>query len=379
MRYLIWGAGNLGKQLLLDEGSNKISYFIDNNPEKQGEIISGVEVIDLKTYLKSKTDDDMILIPYGGYALSVAAQLKALNISKKNFRYKMCHKKDTNAFISDPYKYADGISYEYQKSEINRKLSNIYAKQLYEDNGLFDSVEIETYNRCNGLCSFCPVNAREDTRPEKKMAISLFEKIVSELADLHYSGAVSLHSNNEPFLDERIIQLSKYLRDKLPDAYLHLYTNGTLLTLDKFIEIIDYLDEMIIDNYNDNLKLNKRSQEIYNYCEKNRPELKSKLTIALRKQHEVLTNRGGDSPNKQNSEFLYENDSCILPFKQLIIRPSGEVSLCCNDPLGKFTMGDLNKNSILDVWYGEKYKKMREKIISGRKNIGKCSVCDVFY
>lgn len=35
---------------------------------------------------------------------------------------------------------------------------------------LFEEIEIETLNRCNGKCSFCPVNVNEPQRPYHKMS-----------------------------------------------------------------------------------------------------------------------------------------------------------------------------------------------------------------
>ena len=63
----------------------------------------------------------------------------------------------------------------------------------------------------------------------------------------------------------------------------------------------------------------------------------------------------------------------------MVVRPDGKVSLCCNDPLGRETMGDLNEQSIIDVWFGEKYTKTRELITKGPGYIAKCAKCDTFY
>lgn len=41
---------------------------------------------------------------------------------------------------------------------------------------LFNNIEIETVNRCNGTCSFCPVNKNQDPREYKKMPEELFKK-----------------------------------------------------------------------------------------------------------------------------------------------------------------------------------------------------------
>ena len=57
------------------------------------------------------------------------------------------------------------------------------------------------------------------------------------------------------------------------------------------------MDELIIDNYNQQLQLTSSSKKIVEYCEKHE-ELRKKVTIVLRKPKEVLTNRGGDAPNR---------------------------------------------------------------------------------
>ena len=160
------------------------------------------------------------------------------------------------------------------------------------------------------------------------MDIQLFKKIIQELSELEYSGRLGMFSNNEPFLDSRIEDLTKYAREKLPNAVIYLYTNGTVLTKKRYEAIIPYLTYMIIDNYNDYGNMNDKIKIINDLCEKNE-YYKSKTKIVMRKQNEVLFSRGGNAPNKKNSTTL--DMSCILPFKQIVIRPDGKLSLCNND------------------------------------------------
>ena len=127
-----------------------------------------------------------------------------------------------------------------------------------------NTIEIETINRCNNDCSFCPVNRNDDTRPFCKMSEELFKKIIDELAQNNYSGYISLFSNNEPLVDVRIFQFLKYAKDKLPNATHCMYTNGILLDDEKYIELVKYLDFLVIDNYDDDLKLLPNVSEIYN-------------------------------------------------------------------------------------------------------------------
>ena len=131
------------------------------------------------------------------------------------------------------------------------------------------------------------------------------------------------------------------------------------------------------NNYQQELKLLKPVAAINEYVSTH-PELKEKVTIVLRKPHEILTSRGGDAPNRTNMQS-YGDETCALPFEQMIIRPDGKVSLCCNDPLGRNTLGDVNNNSLQEIWYGDKYKMVRQCIAEGRKNWKHCEFCDTFY
>ena len=213
------------------------------------------------------------------------------------------------------------------------------------------------------------------------MSDDLFRKIIQDLADMNYSGVIAFYSNNEPLLDERIINFYKYANEKLPNAFFSMWTNGTLLTFEKFLEIMAYLDSLVIDNYNDDKQINSPElQKIYDYIQAH-PEIQNRVNFAFRLQNEVLTSRGGQAPNKigkNNKNAL--NVLCPLPFRQLIIRPTGEISLCCNDPLGKYTMGDLNTQTINEVWNSEKYKSVREEMLkNGRKNLMLCNQCDSLF
>jgi len=215
----------------------------------------------------------------------------------------------------------------------------------------------------------------EKQRPYALMEEGLFEHIVVQLGEIGYAGSLGLSSNNEPFLDKRIISFAKLARERCPEAFLHLYTNGTLLTREKVLEIMQYLDRMVIDNYDDELKLNAQSRMVNEIC-KNDAELDRKIEIHLRKQNEILYTRGGQAPNNQKKETFHM--PCLLPFEQLIIRPDGKVSLCCSDALGKWTMGDCREQGLMEIWNSDAFRKVRGKLAKSREGIDICRYCDTF-
>ncbi len=239
---------------------------------------------------------------------------------------------------------------------------------------LFYLVEIETLNRCNGECDFCPCNRFDDPRELCRMTPELFNSIMNQLAELDYTGRVALYSNNEPLLDPRIFEFAAQARRALPKAHVYLFTNGTLLTLEKFVRLIPNLDTLVIDVYYSGEEgLPENIRPIAEYCTEHE-ELQTKVKIQLIDRHAIRNNRGGKSKNR--CETHHFACPCDFPFIQLVIRPDGKVSLCCNDGTGEYTMGDLKSERIVDVWRGEKFQRIREAGRNTRRATGKCLNCD---
>ena len=378
--YVIFGAGIYGKRALEKIGADQIAYFIDNSEAKQGTFYLGKEIISLDKFLALPEQYHIVIGSV--FASSIVKQLKSAGIEDYSIFVNETHGcYETDELIVNPYETTPEAvtEEEWQQAEKMQYMKRaVYdeVEQLYEKQPLFNHIEVETINRCNGICSFCPVNKNVDPRKEAVMSQEMFYSIVEQLAEIDYCGRFTTFSNNEPLLDERIIDWNRYARERLPKARMHMFTNGTLLTLDKFIALTEVLDELIIDNYQQELKLIKPCQEIQRYCEAH-PELKKKVTIVLRKPNEILTSRGGDAPNRQNIGD-YSGERCVLPFKQMIIRPDGKVSLCCNDAVGKYTLGDLTRERLLDIWYGPRFQMVRKSLYEGRENWGNCSKCDNF-
>lgn len=246
-----------------------------------------------------------------------------------------------------------------------------YIEYFKRENPLFRYIEIETINRCNGECSFCPVNKYEEQRPYCKMSKEMFATIIDELDDLEYDGSVALFSNNEPFIDERIFEFAEYARNKLGKALIYLFSNGKLLTLEKFKQIVPFIDKLQIDNYENKL-IPQNIQEVIDYCKDK--DLMEKIELYFVDKDEVRFSRAGLAPN---SKIYYTEETlCALPFIELVIRPDGKVSLCCNDALGKSTLGDLTKNSLREIWYGNEFKKVREAVQKGRYGVPLCRYCN---
>ena len=207
------------------------------------------------------------------------------------------------------------------------------------------------------------------------MSEELFYSIIHQLSEIDYQYTVCFNLNNEPLLDKRIIEFIQNARKTLPKAFFTMYSNGSLFTEKHLEGILPSISILYIDNYHNDRIFTEPIKKILSFIEKN-PEHSEKLEINIVRKDAIRTTRGGLAGNRSRVYFL--RSLCIYPFTQMNVRPDGKVSLCCNDALGKYTLGDLNKNSLLEIWGGEKYWDIRNKMLKGRHCLPMCKQCDVF-
>lgn len=253
------------------------------------------------------------------------------------------------------------------------RVSRLVSERLAAWPSVFTNIEIETVNRCNNDCPFCPANRRADRRAHDVMGRRLFTSIVRQLGEIGFKGNLALYSNNEPLLDRRIPELAREAREAVPKSFIYIFTNGTLLTPGLYEKLMGSLDLIVINNYSDDLKLLPNVREIERVSRRD-PELFKRTKIVLRRKNEFRTNRAGQSPNRRHRLRL--SSACLYPFSQMVVRPNGKLSLCCNDAWGATNMGDLSETGILDCWFGDRYNEARRKILMGRKCLSPCRDCD---
>ena len=356
-KLIIWGAGYNGKNLFkfCKTLSFDVSYFVDKSYTGKEDLLFSTKIQSPNCLLQEEKDNIFVLVA-STYYIEIKETLE-----EWGFREHIDFIDTLTLNTAVAYDY-DDCAHEY------------IMNKFIEGESLFKAIEIETINRCNNTCEFCPVNTTNEKREFGLMTDEMFNSIIEQLRELNYCGFVSLFSNNEPFLDKRIESFVKITRDSLPKCYLSFFTNGTLLSMDRFLDIIDDIDLLIIDNYSNDYEFVPYVKQIYEYCLDNENVAK-KIQIIKRRKNQVLSSRGGQAPNKRIKNG-FNNVTCLLPFQQMIVRPDGKISLCCNDAYGNYTLGDLNQESVEDAWFNKNYKKIRESLIEGRKNIDMCSKCD---
>ncbi len=78
--------------------------------------------------------------------------------------------------------------------------------------------------------------------------------------------------------------------------------------------------------------------------------------------------------DKLKQELLIESKSfCVAPWMSLYVHPNGDVLPCCNWDLDN-PIGNVNENSIKDIYDSEVNRDIRKKMISGT-SVKQCSNC----
>lgn len=236
-------------------------------------------------------------------------------------------------------------------------------------------VEIETINKCNSTCSFCPVNRDADPRATVRMSETVFRKIIDDLAANDFSDQINLFSNNEPFLDKRIVDFAEYAREKLPRATIQIFSNGTVLDVAKAVRILGAIDILRINNYGATQDLHGNIATIIDHLDRERPDLAQKVSVHMRLLDEFKDSRAGNAPNRVRLALRYRS-RCAYPFYQMTIRPDGKISMCCSDALGQVTLGDVTVQSVREAWSDARRRTVQAQMLKGRDTLDVCRSCD---
>jgi radical SAM superfamily enzyme YgiQ (UPF0313 family) len=273
-------------------------------------------------------------------------------------------------------------------------------------------LSIQTTSLCNGHCIFCPYDEIKDLFPKKIMEESLFRKIIDECSQCKSIERIILYLNNEPLTDPYLIDRINYAKEKVPWASVHILTNGLLLTDKTTEELINSKLDWIGISFQGirketiektmSIPFEVTLERISSFIEKvkEKKNIKDYVMITFLK-HKYLTydekeeainfwkskgierisyfdgpiSRAGnvkDLPRVYHKERIIGCKS-IWADEMLHVVEDGKVVLCCMDWRREIILGDLNKETIYQVWNGER-KNIWQKIY-GQKNISDNFLC----
>lgn len=280
--------------------------------------------------------------------------------------------------------------------------------------------QIQTNNLCNGSCVMCPISKEKNKKPGM-MSDELFEKIIKEISENKSKFTyVWLYLQNEPLTDKNIFKKVKQLKElSRGKISVGIVTNGTLLTNDKIEEICESDIDRIhfsIDAFTEETYKKIRRGLSYTAILKNiegirNSNCKVRVTVGFTIQKDnyfelddfkkfwkrkgigielnVVNNRSGDLSDFENIRVLSKD----IPFRQRFIHNfnlrmskgcvmlatvfnilyNGDVIMCCNDYTKKLILGNVNNESIKEIWNSKKYQFVRKSV--SKKDFEKVPAC----
>ena len=279
-------------------------------------------------------------------------------------------------------------------------------------------VQIFPIYACNFTCKYCifsiPRNKRSFISDKIVMDFDLFKKCIDELT-MFPSKTKTLRfvGMGEPLLHKKIAEMVKYAVSKNVANKVEILTNGSLLT-PKLSDalILAGLSRLVISiqgttakKYQEISKVNIDFEEFvknikYFFDHKSKTKMHIKIVdIALdnkndeKRFYEIFGDicdtigieyAGPIYPGVEYNQVLKDGSFtqfglkvsgfrvCPQPFFTLQINPDGKVVPCYSVTYPAI-IGDCNKQSLLEIWNGEKYRQFRRKMLDGVKNV--CELC----
>ena len=264
-------------------------------------------------------------------------------------------------------------------------------------------IEIELVSDCNLRCTYCPRHYINELKGY--IDFDLYKKIINEAVP-YPETIIVLHRRGESMLHPDFNKMLELVANRFKEV--QMATNATLLSKDKYEAIVNGLTFLSFSldtpsNFNKTrvpANYSKVESKILNFLNYNKGRVKTQASMV----------RTINTSEKECIEFkqiwndrvdrvrIYEEHSsdgnfgslknprekrraCIMPFYEILVYDSGNVARCNHDwgSDNLASMGDLTKQSVKEIWCGEKYKKLRHQHKQLQFNDSVCAKCDCWY
>ena len=281
---------------------------------------------------------------------------------------------------------------------------------------------VDPADTCNFKCKFCPTVDKElmkniSGRNFGIMDFELYKKIIDDICEFEEPIKVlRLYKDGEPLLNPHFADMVKYAKDKGCAEGIDTTTNASLLTKEKSLRIIEAgLDRINISIYGvDNYQYRNFSGYDIDF-----DKLVDNIRFFYenRKQCKVLIKINGDILSEEEKEKFYnifgdisdfifiehimpcwpefelkdvtvntelgiygqeilEAKVCPYVFYSFSINSDGSVSLCFIDWHRKLIIGNVQNETVKNVWFGENIKKYQKMFLKmKRKSHPVCKNC----
>lgn len=283
---------------------------------------------------------------------------------------------------------------------------------------------VDPSSLCNLRCKWCPSGydslIAETKRAQQVMPFALFEELIRQAAEYGSPFRVlRLYKEGEPLVNPQFEDMVKLARESGCFSRIDTTTNGLLLNPERNRKIIQagidqinisvngVSEEQVYRHTNRHIDFEAYVRNIRDLCEH-----KGDCTIYIKSIKDVLTEKEqetffrlfGDLADRvylerlspawpdfdiTQSGYLYEDIGnyeqplenrkvCPYLFYIMVVNADGTVSTCVGDWKHGQVVGDIQKNSLKEIWLGESQRHYQLSHLQGNKDCFElCRVCQV--
>jgi radical SAM protein with 4Fe4S-binding SPASM domain len=299
---------------------------------------------------------------------------------------------------------------------------------------------VEPTNLCNFRCVQCPVSLAEfaaEAGPLGHMDMGLYGKIIEDVRRMGRLNNLQLYGDGEPFLNPKLAEMIRRARDAGVARSITVTTNGSVMNHKLAAELVasglDYLRVSVYSLYPErfaritgsrmkpetirrNLRLLRSVRDamgsvtpflyvkmIDTYSAENEEFFSAFRDVADEVNIEAPMNWNGYDgidligridPARRTDETLVQGyhrrglgrlpsglkEVCTTPFLALNIKRDGVVVVCIVDWNKGTRVGDIRRQSLSEIWFGEELRRFREMHIRRRRHENpSCRNCKFLY
>jgi len=318
--------------------------------------------------------------------------------------------------MSAKYSTDSKVTWYTSENDINQKLSNILGEKFVEYRRKWDLVnkfelqtdfplylEVELNQICNLRCPMCSITvpeAREKYITDKQMDWSTYEKIILE-GEKYGCPSLNPQGINEPLLDPN---LEDYIKFASNHGFIDIMmnTNGTLLSEDRTRKLLDSgltrlrfsLDAATKETY-EKIRVGGKFETVMKNIEQflkikesegyELPVVGVNMVKMKTNEHEVdqfiemwkdkvdfIVLQEFVPPELEcdysefyptDSEYIKEiknSFNCQQPWQRFYIHNDGKVSPCCTTFSSELALGNVNNQSLYELWNSEEMNNLRQ-------------------
>lgn len=274
-------------------------------------------------------------------------------------------------------------------------------------------VQFETGTACNAKCLMCP---HDKMKRKGTASWSTLSKIITQAVP-HVSSACPFLMQ-EPMLEPRLPAILANIKQNNPNCTTVVYSNMSVLPDNIMKPIVDHglLDELHISFYGPTEALYKKWQPPLNKAKTienikriglyrvKRKRFRPLLILHVLSVPEIMDaidgykdvapyvdrmanvqfdTFHGDIPDYGGDQRKYMGEPaprtpCQRLWTALNVHFNGSVVPCCIDYQDEHVLGNINENTLQEIWSGQKFQSFRRLHIEGRWNeIAMCKNCRV--